>query len=211
MNSSETVFDIIQHLKQRGVDLSKTKVIVDEDTVSATFLIYNLSGKLIGYQYYNPNGSKSFQVYKKEFKNKVPDIESIKKTSKYYTWISDTQKGVSVYGLETYDRHSEFLFITEGVFDCIKIHNSGYPAIATLTNAGSSELKTWLKILPQKIIAICDNDDSGEKLKAAADYYYNSPNGYKDLGDAPQDIVEQFINNIVKEVSGRNKTKKLKQ
>ena len=51
--------NIIQHLKDRGVDFEKTKVIVDIDSDVAVFLLYNMSGQLVGYQQYNPSKPKS--------------------------------------------------------------------------------------------------------------------------------------------------------
>ncbi len=205
--------DIEQHLKERGVDTSKTKVIVDKESNTATFLIYNLSGQLIGYQFYNPNGEKNTLIARKHIKNlkSDKDVQSLRDYIRYYTRISEYQKGISVYGLETYTKDSNILFVTEGIFDCIKIHNAGYPAVATLTNAGSLELKTWFKIIPQTIIAIHDNDPSGEILKKLADYSFPAPEGYKDLGDTPQNLVDGYLKIIVNKISGREKTKKLKQ
>lgn len=210
---NESVEDIKSHLRDRGVDPLKTGVIVDEESNTATFLIYNLSGQLIGYQYYNPNGEKNTAIARQHIKTLKTDsdLASLKKYIKYYTRIVDSQKGISVYGLETYERDSEFLFVTEGVFDCAKIHNAGFPAVATLTNAGSPELKTWFKILPQKIVAIYDNDDSGEVLKKLSDYSFPSPEGYKDLGDTPQEIATEYIQKLAESLSGKKKTKKLKQ
>ena len=207
--------DIQAHLKERGIDLSKTRVILDKESNVATFLIYNLSGQLIGYQYYNPNGDKNTvlarqKMKSRQFKNE-DDIASLKDFIKYYTRISNFQKGVAVYGLETYNKDSDILFVTEGIFDCNKIHEAGLPAIATLTNAGSNELITWLRMLPQKIVAILDNDESGGVLKKISDYSYNTPKGYKDLGECPQEIVNEYISKIVDELKNKPKIKGLQE
>jgi hypothetical protein len=43
-------FDTESHLKQRGVDTSKTRVIIDEDSGDTFFFLYNLTGQMVGYQ-----------------------------------------------------------------------------------------------------------------------------------------------------------------
>ena len=53
-----TLNNLLTHLKSRGVDPESTDVIMDDETGIATFLLYNLSGQLVGYQRYNPNGDK---------------------------------------------------------------------------------------------------------------------------------------------------------
>lgn len=50
--------DLLNHLRERGIDPDSTDVVIDEESGIATFLLYNLSGKLVGYQRYNPKGDK---------------------------------------------------------------------------------------------------------------------------------------------------------
>lgn len=174
---------------RRGVDPKRTRVVYSDDESVAYFFLYNLSGKLIGYQRYNPKGSK------KEFGN-TPD-------AKYFTWATEEGSGkhLTAYGLETYDQYSKFLFVVEGIFDCIKIHNAGYPAIATLTNSPSKGMLSWLRTLPQRRIVILDNDEnaSGLKLKRAGDVFYMTPDPYGDLGDMPQNEVNEFLRGLLKQ------------
>ena len=47
-------FDIFSHLKGRGIDPGKTRVIIDEQSSDVYFFLYNLSGQMVGYQKYNP-------------------------------------------------------------------------------------------------------------------------------------------------------------
>lgn len=177
---------ILDNLKMRGVDLSKTRVVTDVENNNATFFIYNLSGQLIGYQYYNPNGSK-----------KVNQSKFDKSVMKYYTYVTgkNEEKQIAVWGLESYELKHPYLFITEGLFDAIKIQNSGYPAIALLSNNPRKDTKSWLGSLPQTIIAILDNDDnkSGNKLAKFGDHSFITPHPYKDLGDMEQEDVNKFI------------------
>ena len=183
-------FDIEDHLKSRGIDMEKTHVVFDTKTNTATFFLYNISGQLVGYQYYNPHGSKSLDQKKAD-----------RRLMKYYTYVTGQkdEKRLAVWGLESYDMKSSVLFVVEGIFDAVKIQNAGYPAIAILSNDPRQDLKTWLKTLPQTIIAVLDRDDnsSGNKLASTGDRSTMTPAPYKDLGDMPQEEVNTFIKQIL--------------
>jgi hypothetical protein len=183
------VESIVDHLRSRGVDLDKTRVIVDEENDQATFMLYNLSGQLVGYQRYDPNADKK----------KSNDF-----WGKYYNYITkegDKTKKLAVWGTETIDKDVPYLFITEGVFDAVKIHNAGYPAIAVLAN-NPKPLKPWFKTLRKYIVSINDGDDNkaGDYLSNIAHASFTVPEGYGDLGDMPQDEVDSFMEKVVREV-----------
>lgn len=181
--------DILSHLKSRGVDPNKTRVITDEKNGAAYFFLYNLSGKIVGYQRYNPTGSKEISGNKRQTKI---DINLLK----YKTYRGTGE--ISVYGIQTYDIKSKYLFVVEGIFDCIKIHNAGYPAIAVLSNDPSDSTKSWLKTLPQEIIVIADKDDAGSRLRKVGNRSFVVPGEYKDLGEMPQQEVNNFLQLIIK-------------
>jgi DNA primase len=174
--------DIEQHLRERGVDPQKTKVYIDKETNTATFPLFNYSGQMVGYQQYNPLGDK-----------KAHDKEK----SKYWNYIKDEQKKMAVWGLESVKETDRILFVTEGIFDAVKIHNAGFPALAVLSNDPHRALRGWFKILNKKIIAIVDRDDAGSKLRTIAHEFYITPFPYKDLGEMPQSEVNRFIRNIL--------------
>lgn len=73
-------FNLDKHLKGRGIDKDKTRVIIDEESSDVFFFLYNLSGKMVGYQKYNPLYDKKGQDSKK--------MDDPKKT-KYYNWVGD--------------------------------------------------------------------------------------------------------------------------
>ncbi len=178
-------YDIIGHLRSRGVDPDKTTVLLDKENGIATFLLYNLSGKLVGYQRYNPRGDK------KDHTNSL--------MAKYYNYVTkegDKHSSIAVWGLDTVDMSEPYLFVTEGIFDIVKLKNLGLPGIAVLSN-NPTHLKPWFKILNKKIIAVLDSDDSGSKLRNIADYYISTPSPYKDLGEMPDEEVNKFILPII--------------
>ena len=47
-----------QELLNRGLSPDKINVIIDEDSQVATFLLYNMSGQIVGYQTYRPGRPK---------------------------------------------------------------------------------------------------------------------------------------------------------
>lgn len=186
----DSITNIEQHLKDRGVDPDKIEVIFDKKSNIANFLLYNMSGQLIGFQQYNPNKPK--QHYKGEIH---------KDLVKYYTYISKEGSGrdsfIAVWGLQNIDLiKDKEIWITEGIFDAVKLVNAGLPALATLTATPSKQLKQWFRITGKKIIAILDSDATGSKLRSAANISYVVPKPYKDLGEMPQKEVNSFIDDI---------------
>ena len=182
------ITNIIEHLKSRDVDFTRTNCIVDEENCIADFFLYNLTGQIIGYQRYNPNGSKA------NHSNKLS-----KGDMKYYTYITKNDRFpmLAVYGLETYTHTDKYLFITEGIFDCIKLHNQGLPAIAVIAN-NPSPLKSWLRTLPQIKVVVKDNDGlAGDMLSKFGDIVLTPPDPYKDLGDMPFDEVYKLVGNVI--------------
>lgn len=194
---------IRSHLISRGLDPDRIGLVVDEKTNTATFFLYNLSGKLVGYQQYNPAGEKGFS-----HRNSKAD----RSLMKYYTYVSgntkDRTKEIAVWGLDTYQSDHPYLFLVEGIFDAVSLHNVGVPAIALLANDPDQKTLTWLRTLPQKRIVICDNDQSeskekknlaGNKLAKAGHVAYTVPQPYKDLNEMPQEEVSKFIEGILNE------------
>jgi hypothetical protein len=190
INENVVISDIEKHLRDRGVDPDKIRVITDKDSNRAIFLLYNLSGKLVGYQQYNPNQPKN------HFKG-----EAGKDVVKYYTYVSKQpgrrESEISVWGLENINLDTDReIWVTEGIFDAVKLVNAGLPAIAALTSTPSPQLKQWFAITGKKIIVILDGDDAGSKLNSIATIAYKTPKPYKDLGEMKQDDVNQFVKDI---------------
>lgn len=183
------LLDIEQHLSDRGIDPKKTRVVRDGD--DTYFFLYNLSGQMIGYQKYNP-------LYPKTGQGKLSDP----RMAKYFTWVSgdEKNKAIACWGLESVDvMNDEFIFITEGIFDCVRIHQAGLPGIAVLCNDPNESLKNWLWTLPQKKIVIYDNDAPGRKLIKVADYAF-SVTGGKDLGDLTKEEAKVFLEDCITKI-----------
>lgn len=162
--------DMTLHLMQRGVNLSAQKsVYFDGD--SATFLLWNLSGILVGYQVYSPLLPKT--------KSNHP------RGQKYYTYLSNH---LGVYGLENLNKNLKKLYDVEGIFDAIALHNLGLNSVAILGN-NVKKLRGWLSSIPYETIAGCDGDLAGKKLAKHCDNFAQLPEG-KDAGDMGGDELK---------------------
>lgn len=187
-NYLDFIKEDIEHLKLRGVDPDRTRFVHDEATNDTYFFIYNLSGDCVGYQKYNPDNPKE---------------GGLGFMGRYFTKVQKGATGhskIAIYGLETYKIGKEYFFVTEGIFDIIKVHNFGEPGIANLGCSVSRQAKGWYATLPQLKIVIQDRDDAGTELGTIGDYVYTVPEPYKDLGEMPQEEVNEFIRNIKKEL-----------
>lgn len=167
--------NILAHLKSRGIDPSRYHFSYDDET--ACFLLWNLSGKIVGFQQYRPSADKAR-------KNDPKD-------SRYYTHF---ERGtVAVWGLESFYYRTDVLYLTEGIFDCVKLHNQGLPAIAALAN-DPKHIRHWLRIIraTRTLVGICDNDAAGSKLADTVDIAltleYN-----KDLGELSDNEVKEWL------------------
>lgn len=178
-------YDIEAHLASRGVDPTKTRVIMDKKSGVATFLLFNLSGKMVGYQEYNPREQK--------VRNNA---------GRYFTYImgKKKEKEIGVWGTETITKSKNYLFLVEGIFDAVKVHNAGEPCIAMLGNASNKGIKSWFSILRKKLIVIYDDDQGGKQLRKYGHYSFTCPAPYNDLGDMPQNEVNDFIQSILRQV-----------
>lgn len=173
---------VAEHLKSRHLNQALHRVWVSEELQCATFPMWNLSGKLLGYQRYRPNGSKKL--------NKDP------REGKYFTKLL-TNAEYALWGMESWSL-SNTLFVTEGLFDAARLTDRGYSAVATLSNNVSSTLHSWLWCVSKfrNVVAVCDNDAAGLSLAKCAPSHV-VVEGAKDLGDAS----DLYVSNLLKAYS----------
>jgi len=167
---------VLQHLRSRHFDTELHTAWVDENEGVSTFPLWNLSGKLVGYQQYRPSGEK------KMFNNP--------KEGRYFTFRKD--RVVGVWGLESWNL-SNTLFITEGVFDACRLTSRGYSAIAMLANDLDPSTKEWIYTVRASrfVVAVCDNDPAGRRLARHGHVAHVVETG--DLGDASEEYVTKLI------------------
>ena len=162
------------HLKSRHMNLDLHKPVLDDVERLATFYLWNLSGQLVGYQQYRPEGTKKPQNNPKE--------------GKYYTYRR--KEDLTVWGLESLHL-SDTVFVTEGVFDACRLTSRGYAALAVLSNDPSSDVRNFLYMLRRKVVVVADNDKAGRKLAKFGDQVVYTQD--KDLGDSDEEFVTYLL------------------
>ena len=174
--------DVLRHMvEERGLQPERYRVFADDET--ATFLLYNLSGQIVGYQRYRPGASK-------EGRND--------EAFRYFTHRTDTMHhgnrrtlAIAAWGLESFAYRDDVLFLVEGIFDAVKLHNLGLPAIAVLAN-DPKHLAGWLRLLPRRLIVVADPDEGGAKLREFGDVAITAE-PHHDLGEMTTDQVRLLL------------------
>jgi DNA primase len=166
---------VLEHLKDRHVDLNLHRPWIDEVERVAVFYLYNQSGSIIGYQQYRPDADKT--------KNNHP------KEARYFTYRK--QPTLAVWGVESLHLTPHVVFLTEGIFDAARLTERGYSALAALTNNPTKDLRNWLSMLNRKVVAVCDNDAAGRRLAKFGDVAVFTED--KDLGEADDEFVTKLL------------------
>ena len=164
--------DMLQHLRDRWFDPSRYRGVWIEPDVSVTVAMWNTSGQMVGYQKYQPD---------------APRVHTNGLDTRYHSWFGDHKVGV--WGMETVVWDSGPLFLTEGIFDCCRLHWHGLPAVAVIAS-DPKHLRSWFRCLPQQLIAVCDGDNAGRKLAKYGHTVLQMPAGH-DVGSLDE---YEFLN-----------------
>ena len=176
-----------KHLKERGLDVDKypttVQVGIDELTKEpcVLFMLYDATGKLQGFQRYLPTAGKLRQG-------------GDPRKARYFTRMFERRRSLCAWGFENIDPSNPDLFITEGVFDAVSLHNLGHNAIAVLAN-NPLPMSNWLNTMHYRTIAVCDGDGAGSKLANVTDSAIYLPEGEdcNSMDSASlQEIIEEF-------------------
>lgn len=170
--------DLPKHLQERYLNLELHRPVMDLDLGIATFYCWNVSGQLVGYQQYNPNGDKR--------------IFNSKLDGKYYTYRNKHAPTVVVWGVESLYLTNGVIYLTEGIFDAARMTHRGQSAIAMMANNPPKDYRNWLQMLRRPTVAVCDNDAAGRKLAKFGDYVEIVPDE-KDLGESSESYVTHLI------------------
>ena len=168
--------NILEHLTGRWFNPEfYPNVVVSEEEQTVVLPLFNLSGRMVGYQQYTPGNPKCH----------LDDP----RLARYFTWVTkpvaSKNAELAVWGLETVTWTDKWLFLTEGVFDACRLHWHGLPAVAVLSN-NPVHLRSWLTALNQRKVACVQGDAAGKKLGSYGDLAVFLPEG-KDVGDLTVD------------------------
>ena len=179
-------FNIKEHLIERHVDFSAYSVWCDHENDLAYFPLWSLNGQMVGYQKYSP-----MQPKKK------------RNAGKYFTHATYSQEvgqrkighAVPVWGLESIKDHHKVLYVTEGIFDAVRLINNGAAAIALLGKGDNSSIKNYLSILKGSRRLVCVLDPDQKKPPVSTEFHrVNVPGApTADLADAPQEYINENI------------------
>lgn len=174
--SFRELMKLIEHLRSRGINPKLYRLSKCYSTNKITFLLYNLSGQIVGYQHYRP------LIEEKGVKNNP-------KLGRYFTKLPKATIGV--FGLELLNPKDKRLFVVEGVFKAGVLHRLGYNAIAVL-GANPVPLRGWFKAMrgQWKLIAIGDADKAGKELVKIVGEGFQSP---KDLDEMTDEEIRRLI------------------
>lgn len=147
------------HLKMRGCNTRRYEndLKIDEEAGLATFFLFSLTGAFVGYQQYRPNGPKTSE-------GKGLPREELR----YFTHITrDSEKrpnAMPVFGMSQYDWRKPDLYIVEGIFDAIALHNLGLNALAVLGNNPAAASAFFAAFGQHRIIGVLDGDKASDAL-----------------------------------------------
>lgn len=179
MTEREVTETLEEHLKRRRMEVDRyTSVYLNEEERVISFLVWNLSGQLVGFQKYRPDADKL--------------LKNAEDHGRYYTYFTGEkkQKMISVWGLESFYYRDDIVCFTEGVFDAAQLHRFELPALAVFSN-DPKPLRPWLTILPRKLIGFRDNDKAGVALEKYMDECIVMTE--KDLGDSSDEDISQIL------------------
>lgn len=163
------------HLLSRHMNLELHNPVLDNEENVATFYLWNLSGKMVGYQQYRPDATK-------EKKNDP-------RSGRYFTVRKSPT--VAVWGTESLNLNNNLVFVCEGIFDAARFTNRGFPALAVLSNDPTQDVRNWLGCLARRVVVVCDSGDAGKRLKRLSRESFTVPEG--DMGSASEELVSFLL------------------
>lgn len=171
-----------EHLLERHLDPSAYSVFLDDEGGMATFLLFDLSGRVVGYQQYRPNAPKMLKNDPRE--------------GRYYTYVTGKkeERQIALWGFESWDFSPGLLFLTEGIFKSSMFHAAGYSSLATLSN-NPKFIKEWLSLISgqRKIVMVGDNDGKTHSLGFPIIY---PPKHVKDVDELSPHEFRDWLNSF---------------
>jgi hypothetical protein len=132
-----------------------------------------------------------------------PKLRSNDEQGRYISTFLSAYKLTGFYGWENCHGHGP-LFVTEGIWDSIRVSNCYVDCLALLCNSPSKQLKQYLRLIAgnRPIVALIDRDENkaGERLGRAFDLAFGPAEGYGDYNAMPHDVCFEHITHVLGEV-----------
>jgi len=134
---------------------------------------------------------------------RCPKLRSNDEQGRYITTFLPEYKLTAFYGWQHCYGYGP-LFVTEGIWDTIRVTNCYVDCIALLCNSPSKQLKQHVRMIAggRPIISLIDRDKNkaGEKLGRAFDWWFEPEVGYEDFNAMPHDVCFDKITEILNKV-----------
>lgn len=193
-NAMTSKFEL--HLRKRGLSrlhsFWSTGALPDTPMEEhVVFPLLTVDGKYIGHQRY---------FWRR------PKLRSNDEQGRYITTFLPEYKLTGFYGWQNCFGYGP-LFVTEGIWDAIRVSNCYVDCIALLCNSPSKQLKDLIRkiAMGRPIVSLLDNDENkaGEKLARVFDGYFLPQKGYGDFNAMPHDVCFPYMSLILEEVRRR--------
>jgi hypothetical protein len=129
-----------------------------------------------------------------------PKLRSNDEQGKYITTYLKEAKLTGIYGWDNCFGCGP-LFVTEGIWDSIRVNNCYLDCVALLCNSPSKQMKQYIRMIAngRPIVALIDRDENkaGERLGRAFDYSFEPAHGYGDYNDMPHSVCFEHMTNIL--------------
>ncbi len=131
---------------------------------------------------------------------RCPKLRNNGESGRYITTILPEYKYTAFYG---WDNCCGFgpLFITEGIWDAIRVSNCWVDCVAILCNSPSKQLRQYLRMIAngRPLVGLLDSDGNS-KFESFCDYVFYPVGDHKDFNDMPHDVCFEHITNILSKV-----------
>lgn len=132
-----------------------------------------------------------------------PKLRSNDEHGRYITTFLAESTLTAFYGWENCYGYGP-LFVTEGIWDSLRVGNCYFDCIALLCNSPSKQLYQYLRLITpgRPIVALIDRDDNkaGERLGRKFDYAFSPAKGYDDYNAMPHDVCFTHMTKILEKL-----------
>ncbi len=168
------------HLIERGLT-DKIRCYIEWERECVRFPIWErFTGKLIGRQNYHWKADKTNNNF-----------------GRYNTQCLESYRTMCVWGWDCISNKNDTLYVVEGIWDAIRVINTGRDCVAVLGAGFNRQFIDWFRQTTSHLdtVALIDNDgnrDSYQIAKLTQDYYPVF-NPYKDCGDMTASQCEAYL------------------
>lgn len=182
-----------QHLRDRGLrrwhQCWHTGALPDSPLEEhVVFPLFAAGGRYVGHQRY---------FWRR------PKLRSNDEQGRYITTFLPEYKLSGFYGLDNCYGHGP-LFVTEGIWDSLRVENCYVDCVALLSNSPSKQLKGYLRMQNRHrpVVSLMDRDENkaGERMAHMFDRAFSPVDGYDDFNAMPHEVCFEYMTWILEQL-----------